>query len=202
MHVLKTNCKRVPIGSFAALIAQALKTPEPGDLLLLSESMASSSSFSVTVLKQNFSLTSMREIFGALTYCPLYKPSFWKPLLRQFAISSSFSTSVSPSTSLSITRHSFSMPILFLMKLHCSLLVGSSLKNCLQNLFWAVFKRLLTKFLWYLKIVCACSDGLFFPDIRKSMFFGGFFSQLFCQPRFFSNFSFWLKAFYKWGVEL
>ena len=32
MHVLKTNCKWVPIGSFAALIAQALKTPGPGDL--------------------------------------------------------------------------------------------------------------------------------------------------------------------------
>ena len=76
MHVLKTNCKWVPIGSFAALIAQALKTPGPGDLLLSSESMASYSSFSVTVLKQNFSLTSMREIFGALAYCPLYKPSF------------------------------------------------------------------------------------------------------------------------------
>ena len=133
MHLLKTNCKWAPIGSFAALIAQALKTPRPGDLLLSSESMASYRSFSVTVLKQNFSLTSIREIFGALTYCPLYKPSFWKLLLRQFAISSSFSISVSPWTSLSITRHSLSLPILFLMKLHCSFLVGSSLKNCLQN---------------------------------------------------------------------
>ena len=65
MHVLKT--KWVPIGSFAALIAQALKTPGPGDFLLSSESMASYSSFSITALKQNFSLTS---------YCPLYKPSF------------------------------------------------------------------------------------------------------------------------------
>ena len=74
--MLKTNCKWVPIGSFAALIAQALKTPGPGDLLLSSESMASYSSFSVTVLNQNLSLISMREIFGALTYCPLYKPSF------------------------------------------------------------------------------------------------------------------------------
>ena len=74
MHVLKTNCKWVPIGNFAAWIAQALKTPGPGDLLLSNESMASYSSFSVPVLKQNFSLTSMQEIFGALTYCPLYKP--------------------------------------------------------------------------------------------------------------------------------
>ena len=74
--MLKTNCKLVPIGSFAALIAQALKTPGPGDLLLSSESMASYSSFSVTVLQQNFPLTSMREIFGALAYCPLYEPSF------------------------------------------------------------------------------------------------------------------------------
>ena len=56
------------------------------------------------------------------------------------------------------------------MKLHCSLLVGSSLKNCLQNSFWAVFKRLLTKFLWYLKMVCACSDGFFF-QILKSLCF-------------------------------
>ena len=76
MHVLKTNCKWVPIGRFAALIAQALKTPGPGDLLLSSELMASYSSFSVTVLKQNLSLTSMREIFGALTHCPSYNPSF------------------------------------------------------------------------------------------------------------------------------
>ena len=73
MHVLKTNCKWFPIGSFAALIAQALKAPGPGDLLLSSDGY---SSFSVTVLKQNFSLTSMPEIFGALTYFPLYKPSF------------------------------------------------------------------------------------------------------------------------------
>ena len=41
MHVLKANCKWVPIANFAALIAQALKTPGPGELLLSSESMAS-----------------------------------------------------------------------------------------------------------------------------------------------------------------
>ena len=114
----------------------------------------------------------MREVFGALTYCPLYKPSVWKLLLRQFAISSSFSASLSLSTSLSITRHSLSLPILFLMKLRCSLLVGRSLKNCLQNSFWAVFKRLLTKFLWYLKMVCACSDGFFFQILKSLCFFG------------------------------
>ena len=41
MHVLKTNCKWVPIANFAALIAQALEMPVPGDLLLPSESVAS-----------------------------------------------------------------------------------------------------------------------------------------------------------------
>ena len=68
MHVLKTNCKWDPFGSFAAFIAQALKTPGPGDLLLLSESMAAYSSLSVTVLKQYFLRTSMQEILAELPY--------------------------------------------------------------------------------------------------------------------------------------
>ena len=37
----KKNCKWVPFANFAALVAQALKTPRPGDLLLSSESIAS-----------------------------------------------------------------------------------------------------------------------------------------------------------------
>ena len=52
---VKKNSNWFPISNFAALIAQASKTPGPGDLFLSSESKASKSSFSVTILKQNFS---------------------------------------------------------------------------------------------------------------------------------------------------